>query len=177
MNSRLRWRSVRIHARVPLRDRFRRAATGSPTERTRTRACASGATTEREEGPDLSCRLPECRLLIVGENRDAGLGFAASNHLDLPVHTENLHHLGIEVRAPALEVVTHFVGTKVVACEDLRHGSSGKSSERWVTSYCPDWKVTGRDGLMASRSPSAAVEVLRSRARECGLNLVEGGGG
>src|SRR5258708_3848023 len=91
----------------------------------------------RNRGEIWTCRADglDAGLLIVGENHHAGLACAASKHLDLFVHAENLHHLGVEVWVPALKVVAHFVGTKVMSCEDLRHRPPGEPSERWVAGF------------------------------------------
>lgn len=41
--------------------------------------------------------------------------------------------------------------------------------------YCPDWRITARDGAMAQRPGSAEVDAVRARARALELPLADGG--
>ena len=39
--------------------------------------------------------------------------------------------------------------------------------------YCPDFRVTPADGMMARRPTREEVEVVREKARQCGLRIIK----
>ncbi len=92
----------------------------------------------REIGRGGADRLDAGLLVIreISRRRGGRIASLLADQLHLAVDMEHFHHLAVELRVPALQVVVQLVGPQIAAVQDLGDGPSRKLSEARMPCFC-----------------------------------------